>query len=46
MKSVQLSTKLKTTPRMLTRSRKHGINDTPLRQRMGEDETALVETIQ
>ena len=31
---------------MLTRSRKHGINDTPLRQRMDEDETALVETIQ
>ena len=45
VKSVQLSTKLKTTPRMATRSRNHGINDTPLVQGAEQNKKALVEAI-
>ena len=45
VKSVQLSTKLKITPRMATRSQNHGINDATLIQRTEEDENAVVETI-
>ena len=46
VKPVQLSTKLKTAPRMTTRSRNHGTNDTSLTSRTEEDQKELVETIE
>ena len=45
VKSVQLSAKLKSTPRMATRSQNHGTNDATLIERTEEDENAVVETI-
>ena len=44
----QLSTKLESTRRITTRSsnkKSQGVHDTPLTQRTGEDEKALLETI-
>ena len=45
VKSVQLSAKLKSTPKMATRSQNHGTNDATLIERTEEDENAVVETI-
>lgn len=42
VKSAQLPTKLKNTPKMVTRSQNNGTNNTPLTPRTKEDEKAIL----